>query len=171
VSPERAFEDGLRLLARRPLTEAELCRGLAALGHAERSVKEACRRLRSSGYIDDLELAVDFILTRSRRLGHGPSRLLDELVRRGVARPVAESALGRVVERGELDPREQLREQIRRRRRGRVGRLAPGEYARVYNALLRAGFEADAVRQELDPQLAAPEPSDSEFQGPYDDVP
>jgi SOS response regulatory protein OraA/RecX len=61
------------------------------------------------------------------------------------------------VERGEVDLRQLLRRRIRRRLKGRQ-RIDAREYARVYNALLRAGFDSETVHQELEPHRTAPDP-------------
>jgi regulatory protein len=141
----------LSLLARRPLTEAELRGRLAAAGHAADVCDAVCRRLSEHGYLDDARLAEEYIVARAVRLGHGPDRLIAALVRRGLDEDVATGAWRRLVERGDLDPHDLLRDQV-------VRRLAPygpkpdrRAYARVYNALLRSGFPADDVTEALRP--------------------
>jgi len=138
-----------RLLARRPLTGGELREGLVAAGHTPDAVEAICARLEEAGQIDDEKLARHFILTRAARLGHGPGRLIGDLVRRGVRRDVAEHAWVVAVDEGEVSLEDILAQQVRRRiaRRGRP--LDRRAYARVYNALLRAGFPADAVERAL----------------------
>ena len=60
-------------------------------------------------------------------------------------------ALREVVERGDVTPREILRRRIRRRLVGAALPLDRRGLARVYNALRRAGFDAESIRQELEP--------------------
>ena len=122
---------------------------LAAKGHPEPAIEEACSRLAETGYLDDGKLALDFIATRAERLGHGPEKLLAALRARGVEPDEAEAALRLAVERGDLAPREVLRQRLPRHLRGATLPLASREYARVYNALRRAGFDDDAIRKEL----------------------
>jgi regulatory protein len=163
-----ALQHALNLLARRPLTEFELRRALESDGRSPAEIDTACRHLHRDGYLDDRELAQDFIRTRSQRLGHGPGRLLEDLRRRGIPRNTSEAALAMVVASGDVDPVEVLRSQIRRRTGG-ASSLDRRAFARVYNALLRAGFNEDMVRQELERYLDERIPPDASFADEADD--
>jgi len=158
---ERAAREALRLLGRRPLTEDELRRRLEDRGHAADAVASALQRAVDAGYVDDSRLAGEYIATRARRLGHGKDRLLRELRRRGVDADLAASAWDRVVEEEGLEPLKLLR----RAAQGRVercgGKLDPRAYRRVYNALLRAGFDPDAIAAELRAYRIFPDSDDS----------
>lgn len=146
----RALRDRVTaLLARRPLTRAELARELAAEGHPAPAVESALADAAERGWIDDLALAVDFIVTRSARLGHGPRRLIADLEARGLAQDLAERAWRLALERGEVDPERLLCAAAERRLGAARGRPTPRELRRVYTALLRAGFAEEAVRQVL----------------------
>lgn len=144
----------VRLLARRPLSEHQLCRLLETQGHAAAAVESACCRLRQAGYLDDRRFAMDFIVTRAERLGHGPEKLVADLLRHGVGADVADSAMHLAIERGDVSPRELLRARIRRRLAGGSQQLQPRAYARMYNALRRAGFEEESIGRELEPYRA-----------------
>jgi len=157
-APAAAERDGARLLARRPLSEAELRERLEKRGHAAEAVDRACDRLGRAGYLDDGRLAMDYIVTRSHRLGHGPERLLRELRDRGVDADVARRALDRVVQEGDLDPLEILRRRIGRLVPAGGGQLDGRHWRRVYNALIRAGFDTESVRRELEPYRDQPDP-------------
>jgi SOS response regulatory protein OraA/RecX len=146
-----ASRAAVRLLTRRPLSEDELCRRLEAQGYAAADVASACSRLRQAGYLDDRRLAMDFIVTRAERLGHGPERLVADLLRRGVRAEVARSAMQLAVERGDLAPRELLRARIRSRLGDGPPQLEARGYARMYNALRRAGFDEESIGRELEP--------------------
>ncbi len=140
----------LRLLARRPRTEAEIREALRQRGVAPPEVHRTMRRLEERGWLDDRTLAEHFITTRAARLGHGKRRLLMDLARRGVASAVAEGAWAEAVRRGEVDPRESARRAAARAVARRGGRLDGRGYARVYNALLRQGFDVDTVESVLE---------------------
>ncbi len=149
-----AFDHALRLLARRPLTATETRDGLLAAGFPAAEVGDALARLARAGHLDDARLALHFILTRSERLGFSRERLLLELSNRGVAEAVAAEAWTRAVAEGHVDPDVLLRRQVERRTAAVGGRLDRRGYARVYNALLRAGFEPSAVVAALEPYRA-----------------
>jgi regulatory protein len=150
-SPEKsAFDRALDLVSRRPLTRAELRRKLSSEGYGAGDVEETAARLSASGLLDDARLASHYLLTRSERLRHGRARLLSDLVRRGVERGVAERAWAEAVEAGDLDPSAGLAREVERRATALGGRLDEKRYARVYNALLRAGFEPERVEAALE---------------------
>jgi len=150
ASDSAAYAEAVRLLARRPRSEQEVRRWLEQRSHSSDDIDAALQRLLARGYVDDAELALHFIVARAQRLGHGPRRLLHELERRGVNRGTAERAWERAVDEGQLDAKELLRAQVRRRIGSSSSGLDERSYRRVYNALLRAGFEAPAIKAALD---------------------
>lgn len=154
-----AFDNGLRLLAARPLTVAELRRRLASRGHDEADVDAALERLARLGYLDDLRLARHYIVTRSRRLGHGRLRLTRELEARGAPPATVAEAWRAAVEDDEIDPGAILRDEVRRRVEQQGGALDRRAYRRVYNALLRAGFDASELAAELESHRRFSEPA------------
>jgi len=145
---ESARGEALVLLSRRPLSERELRDGLLERGHAAAVVEAVIEALRRVGHVDDRRLALHYVQTRSARLGHGPRRLIGALVRRGVDEACARAAWDAAVRDGDVDPVELIRRQLRRRV-GPTGQLDRAGYRRVYNALLRAGFTTEEVREEL----------------------
>jgi regulatory protein len=150
----------LQLLGRRPLTAEELQRKLEQKGFDGAARAEALAALESEGLLDDGGLALHYILVRSERLGHGRERLVRELIERGVARETAEQAWTDAVDGGSLDPERLLARQARLRLEREGGRLDLQAYRRVYNSLLRAGFEARSIRAQLDPFRDFPDGAD-----------
>jgi regulatory protein len=145
-----ALEAAVRQLARRPLTCRELRDRLRKAGYADEEAEEAVARLREQGYLDDHELAVHFITVRAERKGHGPARLVRELEARGVAAETAARALRSARESGAVDPDRILRREVEKRL-GRQGTSPDRKaQARVYNALLRSGFEPQSIRSALE---------------------
>jgi len=147
--PEAAWREALRLLGVRPLTVLELRERLADRGHAPETVEACVQRAESAGYLQDGELAWNYIVARGARLGHGPRRMIEDLVRRGVARKTAEAAWARAVEQGDLDGELLLGRALDRRLGPGSADLDPRRRRRVYNALLRAGFEPSAVYRAM----------------------
>ncbi|HKQ59697.1 MAG TPA: hypothetical protein VJS92_00350, partial [Candidatus Polarisedimenticolaceae bacterium] len=64
----------------------------------------------------------------------------------------------RAVAQGELAEDQPLRQAVGRRLA--AGGLDRRAYRRVYNALLRAGFEAERIRAELEPHRTFPDDDD-----------
>jgi len=164
TSGDAAYRKALPFLARKPLTAAELRSALSRAGVAEESVAQAVDRLSADGYLDDRKLALHYILARTERLGHGPRRLLRELEQRGVERLVAQDAWNEAVEEHGLQEERLLRREVRRKVERCGGKLDPPDFRRVYNALLRAGFEPYAIRSELDSYRTFPEISGDEIE-------
>lgn len=147
---EDARERAARKLASRPRTEAELRALLASEDFRAEEVDRAVRWAREAGHLDDGALAERWIATRAHRGGYGRARLVAELLRRGVERDVAEAAWRRAVEEGEVVPEAVLERALERKVASLGGRLDDRAAARVYNALLRAGFDASDVRAALE---------------------
>jgi regulatory protein len=149
-----AKEEAVRLLARRPLARRELLHKLTGAGYGEAESEEAVGSLQEDGYLDDAELALHYITVRAERMGHGRSRLLMELERRGVDPATAEKAWDRAVDSGAVDPDLLLRRAVKKRLETLSGDPDRRSLARVYNALLRSGFEPQAVRGALEPYFS-----------------
>ncbi len=152
---ESAEAEALRMLARRPVTVNEVQRRLSDRGHDVEAIRCVVKRLLERSYLNDLELSIQFICTRAARLGQGRQRLIRELRQRGVEAAVAEQAWELALSQGQLDPAETLRRRARKEIGRRGGVLDLRGYHRVYNALLRAGFEPRPVRNELAPHRRA----------------
>jgi regulatory protein len=155
--------EALRLVALRPRTEFELHEMLRVRGYAEAEIERAAAMLRRAGHLDDAKLAAHFIASRADRLGHGPVRLIADLERRGISRSLAEAAWREAVESGAIDPLEILRRHLRRKLGTNSPNLDRKRYARVYNALCRAGFDAADVRRELGREPRSSDEADDEF--------
>jgi regulatory protein len=150
ASGERGVEtEALGALGRRPLSVARLADRLRASGHAPEEVERVCARLSASGHLDDRRFAEHWLVTRAERLGHGPERLRADLEREGVPAMLVAEVWRDLVARGDLDPAAMLARKLRRLRGAGDGPLGRRGTARVYNALLRAGFPADDVERAL----------------------
>ncbi len=143
-----ALSEGMACLARRPLTVLELEIRLRDKGYPDEEIEEACRVLRRDRLLDDRRLAAHYMAVRMERKGHGPLRLSRDLERRGVDPALVAAVLQEGIENEDLEPDRILAREIRKR--APAGNLSPGAYRRLYNALLRAGFESFAIRRELD---------------------
>jgi len=137
-----AYEAGVRLLARRAHSTAELRRKLARRGYEGDDVDGAVARLSRLGYLDDAAFAEGHV--RRRSSARGPLALSAELAARGVERRDADAALAR------LDPASQLAAATRLARR-LAGNRRPAGYQEllgtVGSKLLRRGFSLGVARE------------------------
>jgi regulatory protein len=142
---EGARRVALRLLASRPRAIQDLKRRLRDRGHETTAIGEAVERLRSSGLLDDGEYARHYVRVRSPR-GHGPSRLIHDLLAAGVDRGVAELAVRDVEEAEGIDVAAAARK-LAERRAGQLAGLPPAKRRRrLLTYLARRGFQGREVR-------------------------
>jgi regulatory protein len=143
-----AYVAGLKLLARRELSEAQL---RARLGRREVDgdvIDAAGARLRREGALDDRRTAVVCARTEAHVKRHGRLRALRAIEALGIARPVARAAVAEAF--ADLDEETLLAQAIDRRlRRGGRGvereAPTPATVRRLHQYLLAQGFEASRV--------------------------
>ena len=150
-----AFEAAIKLLARRALSEADVREKLLRKGHSDQDVECAVERLARAGYLDDRRVALEAILHHSRR-GHGPVRVNERLRALGVSDAIIARGWEEARADYGIDPRQILRDQLCRRLPEPRSSCDEATVRRVYNALLRAGFEEAEVRSELGPYVRDP---------------
>lgn len=131
----RATQLALDMLARRSASRAELLRKLRGKGVAESHAKEAAAAMQSLGYLDDSRFADELCEYYFGEKLYGARRVKAELMRRGIDRDTADSAL----ERFDVDP-EARAEAFVRRRFGSVEGLTRESLKRIYGTLLRNGY-------------------------------
>ena len=131
----KAFEAGIRLLARRPYGGVELGRRLVQLGYSPDEVRPVLESFVELGYINDATFAELHVTRRAGR--RGPRALEAELTARGVDRETVQQAVSR------FDRDAQVRLAARLVRRD-VGSNLPPTYEELLQAegpkLLRRGY-------------------------------
>jgi regulatory protein len=138
-----AYDKALKFLARRDHFRAELAEKLHRKGFEAGDVNEAIDRLVELDVINDERLASRFAELRSVSSGWGPARLVMELRKRGVDRPLAERA-------SRLEPGLHDRALATAVRRV-AARAKPGWWrvsercVRLVSSLIGRGFEADVA--------------------------
>ena len=155
-------DDAARLLAARPLTEAELRERLTRLGHAAQEVEATVREALQAHWLDDTALAREALRSGLAR-GRGKERLLAQLLSRGIAPQLAETVWEALLSSGEVDPEAGLRAEVERRVRAAGGTLTGRATARIYNALLRSGHDPESVKSALAPYVRAGLGDDDDF--------
>lgn len=148
---EAAYRVAVRMLGARPRAVQEVLRRLRQKGHNPSAAAEAVGRLEADGVLDDTEFARHFARVRSAK-GHGPSRLLTDLLRRGVERRLAERSIDEVLEAEGFDETAQVRALAEKRLR-QLGDLPRRTLLRrVVGYLNRRGYrgrEAMQIVQEV----------------------
>lgn len=142
-----AYERALDLLAGRPYSVRELRRRLIRKDVPVAEADAVVERLVAVGLLDDAAYAVAF--TRSRLLGSGASsrRIRQELLRRGVAAELADSAIERVVADEEVDLGRVI-ERVARKKLTSMGDLEPLVLRRrLFAFLVRRGYDLDDVKR------------------------
>jgi regulatory protein len=139
-----AFADGLAMLARRELSEAQLRDRLARRDHPPAGIDAAIERLRVSGALDDRRVALSRARTEARVKSRGRARVLRLLESLGIASDVAASAVDEVF--GALDESDLLGKAVARRLRGPSATIRDAaHFRRLHQQLVRQGFPPSAV--------------------------
>jgi regulatory protein len=144
-----AFDDAVRLLARRLLTRRELTAKLEAKGYVAADIDDALGRIAETYKIQDETVASDRV--RVRGTSRGRARVVGELASRGIDEGAAEAAWDEAVASGAVDPEAGLARAVVKRLGLPPGRGSKARLARVYNALLSEGFSESAVEAALAP--------------------
>ena len=142
-----AYSDGLRLIAARELSEADLRARLIDRDHPPEEIDAAIERLKETGALDDRRVARAFARTASKVKGRGRLRVARELQGMGIARDVITEAVAEVF--GDLDERSLIDRAIQKKLRGGKTPATIQERARLYQYLMRQGFTPAAVAVAL----------------------
>jgi len=146
---ESAFRVAVRLLAARPRSVNELLRKLKDRGHDPSVAATAVGRLESKGVLDDSAFACHFARVRLSR-AHGPTRILSDLLGKGVDRRVAERAIDTVMEQETVDIQAAARSLVKKRMR-QLGDLPRQKMKqRLIGYLARRGYRGYDVREMVD---------------------
>lgn len=146
---EATYHVALRLLAAQPRAINELLRRLRDRGHNPSAAAEVVGRLEDGGLIDDREFARHFARVRLGR-GHGPPRILTDLLSRGVERRLAERAIEEVVDAEGVDTENAAR-LLAEKRLAQLGELPAKTLKRRLLAYLgRRGYRGWEVTEMVD---------------------
>ena len=138
-----AYLDGLKMLARRELSEAQVRQRLTRKGHEADTIDEAVDRLRAERAIDDNRVADAIARTETAIRRRGRLRVSQQIQRAGIDKATATRALDDVF--GALDPDALIEASLAKRLRGRERVADDREFQRLYRYLVGQGFESDRV--------------------------
>ncbi|MDW7981310.1 MAG: regulatory protein RecX [Thermomicrobium sp.] len=153
---DAALDAGLRLLAVRPRSEAELRRRLQQKRFAPSVVEQVLARLRSLGYLDDRAFAESWIRQRRALNPRGASALRRELRSKGVAPELIDACVPD-------DPVSELaaaREVVEKHRKRFQALDARTAERRLAGVLSRRGFSWSVIRTVLLESGFSPETTD-----------
>ena len=138
-----AYITGLRWLARRELSEAQVRTRLGRRDFGADEIDGAIARLRRERALDDSRTAIACARTEALVKRHGRLRALRQLDGLGIARDVAGAAVAEVF--GDLDEDLLIRQALDRRLRHGQSLEDPATSRRLHRYLLAQGFDATRV--------------------------
>ena len=142
-----AYVTGLKMLARRELSEAQVRTRLARRQFEPDDIDEAVARLQRERALDDRRTALACARTEAHVKRHGRLRALRQLETIGLARDVARAAVAEVF--GDLDEDLQIEQALDRRLRHGVSLDEAAAVRRVHRYLLVQGFDATRVHAAI----------------------
>ena len=143
----RAYLAGLKMLARRELSEMQVRTRLTRREYPAAHIDAAVVRLREEHAIDDARTARAIARTAISIRGHGKRRVRMQVASAGIDQAIASAAVDEVF--NEIDTNALLHAAVTRRLRGRTGVADEREAARLFRYLIGQGFEADRVMEAL----------------------
>ena len=143
-----AYVDGLKMLARRELSESQIRQRLARKGHSENDIDEAVERLRGERAIDDARVAAAIARTETAIRRRGKLRVRMQIQRAGIGKDLAKRAVDEVF--SEIDDDELIEASMRKRLRDRETIADDREFQRLYRYLVGQGFETDMIMRALE---------------------
>ena len=143
----KAYVDGLKMLARRELSESQIRQRLARKGYSESDIDEAVERLRGERAIDDARVAAAIARTETSIRRRGKLRVRMQIERAGIGTDLAKRAVDEVF--SEIDDDELIEASLRKRLRHRETIADDREFQRLFRYLLGQGFETDKILRAL----------------------
>jgi regulatory protein len=139
--------DGLKLLARRELSEAQVRQRLARKEHAPEDIDAAVARLLAERAIDDSRVAEAIARTETGIRRRGKLRVKMQIERAGIKKDVARHAVDEAF--SAIDDDALIEASLAKRLRGRDTIADDREFQRLYRYLAGQGFESDRILKLL----------------------
>jgi len=147
VDFRRAYVDGLKMLGRRELSEAQIRQRLARREHDPESIDAAVARLLEERAIDDARVAAAIARTETGIRKRGRLRVRRKIESAGISPATARRAVDEVF--GALDDEDLLQSALAKRLRRGASIADQREFNRLYRYLVGQGFEPDRVLARL----------------------
>jgi len=142
-----AYVDGLKMLARRELSEAQVRERLARKQYDQDAIDQAIMRLREERAIDDGRVAEAIARTETAVRRRGKLRVRMQIERAGISKELARHAVDGVFD--AIDDHALIQAALQKRLHGRETIADDREFQRLYRYLLGQGFESDRVLRAL----------------------
>lgn len=144
-----AYITGLRMLARRELSEAQVRQRLTRKQFEAEEIDAAVERLRSDRSLDDRRTALACARTEVLVKRRGRLRVLRQVESLGIDRDLARAAVAEVF--ADVDEDAAIESAIDRRLRAAAdsSRPTPADLRRVQQYLLRQGFDSGKVNTAI----------------------
>jgi regulatory protein len=143
----RAYIDGLKMLGRRELSEAQVRQRLARREHSDDDIDAAVARLKDERALDDVRVAEAIARTQLAIRGRGRLRVRQEIERAGIGKALARQAVDAAF--AEVDDDQLLETALLKRLHGRTVIADDREQQRLYRFLISQGFDADRIIRAL----------------------
>lgn len=143
------YDRALNMIALRARAASELRKLLVRKGEPAELVDIAIERLLRAGFLDDTSFAKQFVRMKAAGAGLSRRRLQQELVRRGVARNIADTAIGEVFADEQIDEEEAIDRVARKKLRSLTTLDAQVQRRRLYAFLARRGYDSDAIARTV----------------------
>jgi regulatory protein len=141
------YLDGLKMLARRELSEAQVRQRLARRGHEDAAIDEAIDRLKQEHAIDDRRVAEAIARSEAGAKHRGRLRITRKVESAGIDGATARRAVDEAFR--DVDDDVLLDRAIARRMRTRTSIDDDAEFRRLFRYLVGQGYEADRVMKAL----------------------
>jgi regulatory protein len=150
VADAQAYVAGLKMLARRELSEAQLRLRLARRAFTAGDIDAAIERLRAERSLDDRRVALACARTEVGLRRRGRVRVLRHIESLGIARDIARAAVAEVF--SELDEGALLEQALERRLRG-ASLEDTATARRIHRYLIRQGFDPSRVTAMVESRI------------------
>ena len=142
-----AYLDGLRMLARRELSEAHVRQRLSRRGHEPDAINAAVDRLTKERAIDDVRVAEAMARTEATVKRRGRLRVRRQIEHAGIAAATASRAVDEVF--SGIDDQQLIEAALAKRLRDRTRIADDREFQKLYRFLIAQGFESDRILRTL----------------------
>ena len=145
--PANAYVDGLKMLARRELSEWQVRQRLARKGHEPAAIDDAVARLLAERALDDARVAEAIARTETTIRRRGKIRVQMQIQKAGIDKSTAKRAIDEVF--AAIDDNALIETALHKRLRAREQIADDREFRRLYRYLAGQGFEADDIMKAL----------------------